>query len=190
VPLVKQGESMFGRLVLTALLAVGFAAAQDDMGGGGGGRGGGGGGGRGGDMGASMGGAPVRKPNKVEQIADKLKLNKDQKETFGKILSAAAERAMTIRQQMDKARADLAGALIDAKPAEDVNKLTAAYAAVAAQMTKVEADAFAKIYASLEPKQQSKAEQAFELMAGVFMAPATGRGGGGMGRGGMGRGGR
>jgi hypothetical protein len=189
---------MFGRLLLTGLLAFGCALAQDEGGGGGGGMGGGRGSvGNmgGGDMGA-MGGGP-RRPNKVEQIADKLKLSKEQKEDFAKILSAARERAMSVRTEMDKARADLAGAMIDGNP-DNVAKLTANYAGVAAKMTAIEADAFGKIYAELKPNQQGKAEQAFELMAGVFSAPAAGGGmnrgmGAGMGSGGgsgRGRGGR
>jgi len=189
---------MFGRLLLTGLLALGCAVAQDEGGGGmSGGRGSVGnmgGGMGGGDMGA-MGG--VRRANKVEQIADKLKLNKEQKEDFAKILSASRERAMTVRTEMDKARADLAGALIDGNP-ENISKLTANYAGVAAKMTSIEADAFGKIYAELKPNQQGKAEQAFEMMAGIFVAPAAGGGmnrgmGGGMGSGGgsgRGRGGR
>jgi len=135
---------MFGRLLLTGLLAVGFAAAQDDMGGMSGGRGSVGGMGGGRDMGASLGGGR-RRPNRVEQIADKLKLNKDQKEEFSKILSAARERASSVRLEMDKSRAKLAGAYIDGKSGEDVDKLTAAYAGVAAQMAKIEAEAFAKV---------------------------------------------
>lgn len=175
---------MFLRLLLTGVLALGCAAAQDDMGGMGG-RGGGGGMRGGGDMGPNMSAMP-RRANKLEQIADKLKLNKDQKEEFSKILSAAAERAGTARLELDKARADLAGALIDGKPADDVAKLTAVVGAASAKMTKIEADAFAKIYATLKPNQTSKADQAFELLASLFTGPA--RAGGGTGRGGMGGG--
>jgi hypothetical protein len=47
-------------------------------------------------------------------------------------------------------------------------------------MTGIEAEAFGKVYALLKPNQQSKAPQAFELMAGMF---AGGGMGGGMGRG-------
>jgi hypothetical protein len=190
---------MFGRLLLTGLLAFGCALAQDE-GGGGSSRGMGGGRGSVGEMGGGDMGAPgggPRRPNKVEQIADKLKLNKEQKEDFAKILNAARERALTVRTEMDKARADLAGAMIDGNP-DNIAKLTTAYAGVAAKMTAIEGDAFGKIYAELKPNQQGKAEQAFEQMAGIFSAPAGGGGmnrgmGGGMGSGGgsgRGRGGR
>ena len=177
---------MFGKLLLTGILALGCAAAQDGMGGGGmGGRGGGGGGMRGGgDMGAPMSASP-RRANKLEQISDKLKLNKEQKEEFSKILSATAERAGSVRLELDKARADLAGALIDGKPADEVAKLTAGIGAASAKMTKIEADAFGKICAMLKPNQTAKAGQAFELMASLFTGPPRA---GGAGRGGMGGG--
>ena len=70
--------------------------------------------------------------------------------------------------------------MIDGKSGDELNKPMADYAAAAAQMTRVEAEAFGKIYALLKPNQQAKSEQAFELMAGMFAPPVTGRGMGGM----------
>ena len=180
---------MFGRLLLTAILAAGFAAAQDEppMGGGGGGRGGGGGGRGGGDMGASLGGAMPRKATKGEQLADKLKLNKEQKDDAVAILSAANEKAAPIREQLNKGRAYIANAITSKSSEDDLKKLMGDYTQVAAMMTNIEAEAFGKIYAILKPNQQSKAPQAFELMAGMFAGGAPG--GQGRGRaGGQGRG--
>jgi hypothetical protein len=74
----------------------------------------------------------------------------------------------------------LAQALIEAKGEPDVKKAQDSVTDVSAQLTAVEAKAFTKIYAMLKPNQQSRAPQAFELMAGMFAQ------GGGMGR----RGGR
>ena len=94
-----------------------------------------------------------------------------------------------MRAELDKQRAQIAGAMIDGKTGDDLNKALADYAAAAAQMTKVEAEAFAKIYALLKPNQQAKADQAFELMAGMFAGGQGGRGGRGNGMGrGMGEG--
>lgn len=180
---------MFRRLLLAGVLAIGAASAQ--RGGGGGDETGGMGGGgmdRGGGMGGGGGGVMARKPTKPEQFADKLKLNKEQREETATILAAARERSGAVRAELDDRRAKIAGAFIDGKSPEEVSKITADYAAVVAQMTKIEADAFARIYALLKPNQQSKAEQAFEIMAGMFSGAATRpRGAGGMG-GGMGRG--
>ena len=50
------------------------------------------------------------------------------------------------------------------------------YAGVAAQMTAIETKAFGKVYALLNPNQQSKAPAAFELMAGMFGGAPGGRG--------------
>ena len=54
-------------------------------------------------------------------------------------------------------------------------------------MTGIEAEAFGKLYALLKPNQQSKALQAFELMAGLFAGTGMPGGGAGRGRGGEGR---
>jgi hypothetical protein len=53
-----------------------------------------------------------------------------------------------------------------------------AYAVSAARMASIETAAFQKVYALLEPNQQSRAPQAFELMAGFFQSGPV-RGGGG-----------
>lgn len=177
---------MMNRLIVAGILAAALVSAQDDISGGGMG-GGRGGGGRGGDAGGMGGGMAARKPSKAELFVDKLKLNREQQEEAQKILSAAIERMGSVRMEMDSRRAKIAGALIDGKPAADVEKLTADYAEISAQFAKIEADAFAKIWATLKPNQQSKADQAFELLTGLF-ASVGGRGGRGGPGGGMGRG--
>jgi Spy/CpxP family protein refolding chaperone len=166
-----KGDSMLARLLLSAVLATTLAYAQ--RGGGGGSRN------NPSSMGAEM--PRVQRLSRTDQIADKLKLNKDQKEQLLNILSAAREEAAPIREQMDKARTQIAGSMIDGKD-DDSKKLLDAYPAVAAQMAGLEAKTFSKIFAILKPNQQGKAEQAFELMAGMFNAAPTnmsGRGGSG-----------
>jgi hypothetical protein len=173
---------MFLRLFLTAVLAAGFASAQ--RGGGGGGGDEGGGGGRGGDMGAPM--PQVRRMSKAEMLVDKLKLNKEQKEAAQAILSAAAEKAAPARDQLTKGRMVIANAITGKASDEDIKKLLGQYTLVTTTMAGIEAEAFGKLYALLKPNQQSKAPQAFELMAGLFAG--AGQGGAGRGRGGQGRG--
>jgi hypothetical protein len=180
---------MLVRLLLTAVLAAGLASAQRGGGGGGGdegGMGGGGGRGGGGDMGAGM--PQVRRLSKTEMLFEKLKLNKDQKEAAQTILSAATEKAAPTRDLLNKGRQVIANALLGKASEDDIKKLMGEYATVGATMTGIEAEAFGKIYALLKPNQQSKAPQAFELMAGMFAGSGMG---GGMGRGrgqGQGRG--
>jgi hypothetical protein len=186
---------MFRRIMLAGTLLAALAFAQRGGGGGGGMGGGdemgggmGGGGGRGGDMG--MGGVSPRKATKAELFVDKLKLTREQKEEADKILAAALERAIALRNDLADKRAKLAGAIIDQKSEDEIGKLKADYAAADLQFTKVQADAFAKIWATLKPNQQSKGDQAFELLAALFNTPIGGRGRGGAGgmSGGMGRG--
>jgi len=171
---------MFLRLLLTAALASTLALAQ---------RGGGGGGGMGGDemgggnMGGNMQMPRGQRQTKFDQIADKLKLSKEQKDQAQAIMDAGREEATPLREQLAKARLAVADTMLNGKSDDEVRKAQDSYAAAVAQMTGVEAKAFAKIYALLKPNQQSKASQAWELMADVFASSGRGGGGGGRGRG-------
>ena len=175
------------RLLLTLVLAAGLASAQrggggSGMGAGAGDEGGMGGGGGMGGMGGGMPGGMPRRQTKAEIFLDKLKLNKEQKDDVITILNAANEKAGPIREQLAKGRAMFANMITGKASEADLKKLMGDYTVVAAMMTNIEAEAFGKIYAILKPNQQSKAPQAFELMAGMF----AGAPGGGQGRGGRG----
>ena len=161
---------MFARLLLTAALFSTLALAQGGM------KGGGGGGMN--DMGGGMGGGMPRgqRPSRFDQVADKLKLNKEQKEQAQTIVDAAREEAAPLRESVAKARLGIADALVNAKGDDEVKKAQDAYAAEVVKMTGVEAKAFGKIYALLKPNQQSKAPLAWDLMADMFSS--SGRGGG------------
>ena len=179
---------MLVRVLVAAALVAGLACAQggDPMGGGGGlGRGGGG---MNSGMGEGTGGGAMprqQRQSKADMLADKLKLKNDQKSEVEKILSNANEKAGPVRTQLAQQRQVVAQAMLAKASADDIKKTLADYATISAQMTGLESDAFAKIYALLKPNQQAKAAQAFEIMAGMFMGSPGG--GGGMGRG-MGRG--
>ena len=176
---------MLVRFFLTALLAAGLASAQRGGGGGGGGEGGMGGEGIGMNAGGGTSGMPggMRRQTKEELLFEKLKLNKEQKEEGATILAAAREKAGPVRDQLNKGRQLIVG-LIMQKRDDDVKKLMGDYAIVAAQMTAIETEAFGKLYALLKPNQQSKAPQAFELMAGMFAGGGAQGGGRGRGQGG------
>lgn len=164
---------MVGRVVLAALLTAGLVAAQR-----------GGGGGRGGDMGG-MGMPRPQQQTRADQLAEKLKLNKEQKEQLAEILKTAGESAGPLSQQIGNGRQMIVQAMVNGKDSgDDYDKLLAAYTAVLAQMDGVEATAYGKIYALLKPNQQKNAEQAFtETMAGMFTRAGGGAGGGGRRRG-------
>jgi hypothetical protein len=170
---------------MMAVLVTGLASAQRGGGGGGGGENGmGSGEGLGMNAGGGTGGMPggARRLTKEEQLFEKLKLNKEQKEEAATIMAAAREKAGPVRDQLNKGRQLIAG-LIMQKKDDDLKKLMGDYAIVAAQMTAVETEAYSKIYALLKPNQQSKAPQAFEMMAGMFAGGMPGGGGRGRGQG-------
>ena len=180
---------MFGRLLLAAMVTTGLLSGQ--RGGGGDGEEGGGSGmagmgrGMGGGMSGGMGGgggmSRVVRPSKLELFAEKLKLSKEQKDELIKILSAGREEATPLRQPIEQERIIITE-FLNGK-ADVLKKSLESYAALMAQMAGVEAKAFAKVLATLKPNQQSKSAQAFELLAGTFDPPSSGRGG--MGRGGQ-----
>jgi hypothetical protein len=159
---------MVGRVIVATLLAAGLAMAQR-------GGTGGAGGSRNGEMGG-MGMPRPGQPNKLDQIAEKLKLNKEQKDELATIVSGAAETAGTLNQQIANGRRMIADAIVNGKDSgDDYDKLIAAYTGVLAQMDNVEATAYGKIYALLKPNQQKNAEAVFtDLMAGMFIRSGGG----------------
>jgi Spy/CpxP family protein refolding chaperone len=149
---------MIFRLFLAAMLAAGLASAQGKKGGGGGNS-------------AEMG--SMSRPQRVSRfdtIADKLKLNKEQKEQAATIFDAAQEAATPLNEQIVSQRNQITGAIIQGQNSgADFDKLMSAYTAVLAQRASVEATAYGKLYAILKPNQQSKAAQVFaEQMSGLF----------------------
>jgi hypothetical protein len=171
---------MFIRLLLTAMIATTLAFAQrgGGMGDDTGGMGGGMGGGTGGGMGNDVGGMPrIERRTPFDIFAERLKLNKDQKAEAQTVLADAMKESAPLRQQLAQSRVEMAKAMLGGASTDDLKKTMDAYASVAAQVTGVEAKAFAKVCATLKPNQQGKAASAFELMAGMFNAPAGGAGG-------------
>ena len=165
---------MLVRWLLASALAVGLASAQR-----GGGGGGDMGGGMGGDAGAMNGGMPrAQRQSRVDIIADKLHLNKDQKDQASKIFAAAQEEAAPLNEQVRNGRSAITTAILQGTSGDDLNKLMAQFTDLMAQKTAVEAKAYGKLYAILDPKQQAKAAPVFaEQMDGMFDGGGRGRGG-------------
>jgi hypothetical protein len=189
---------MFLKMVITGCAVAAMALAQ---GGGMGGSGGGGGMGSIGGAGQETGGVKaggmgpggagaVHKETKAELVADRLKLNKEQKNELETLLMSTAKEAEPVVQQLGKVRAAYASALISGKTDADLEPIAKAMAEAQFAMTGVEVRAFQSIVSSfnLKPNQLAKAPEAFDIMGDIFM-PQIGAGGGGRG-GGMGRGGR
>ena len=119
---------MLVRLLTAAALAAGLLCAQgrgdDTMGGGisGGGMGGrGGGGGMGGDMmGGGGGPRPQQRQTKAELLGEKLKLKNDQKTDVEKILVDANQKASGVRGQLMQKRGEIAQAMAQRAPDDQV----------------------------------------------------------------------
>jgi hypothetical protein len=117
-----------------------------------------------------------------EQVSEQLRLdNKVQMPAAEEIVVSYAKEAVPVAQEMLRTRQVLVNAELGSKP-DEVKAALETYSAAAAKMAALEAQAFAKIYALLKPNQQSRAPQAFTLMAGIFVPPAPpaprpGRGG-------------
>ena len=168
---------MFLRLLLTAMMATVLAFAQRGGGMGGDDIGDVSGGGRGGGMGDDSGGMPrVQRQFPFDVFADRLKLNKDQKTEAQTVVVDAMKESAPLRQQLAQSRAAIANAILGGKSEDDRKKAMDAYTSLAAQVTGIEAKAFAKVCKNLKPNQQSKAGAAFEVMAGIFNAPGGGGG--------------
>jgi hypothetical protein len=167
---------MFIKLLLAAMLATTMAFAQ---GGGGMGDDTGGMGGRGGGrIGDDTGGMPrIEHQTPFDIFAERLKLNRDQKAEAQTVLVDAMKESAPLRQQLAHSKAAIANAILGGKSEDDLKKIMDAYTSVVAQETGIETKAFAKVYAMLKPNQQGKAAAVFELMAGIFTAPAGGAGG-------------
>ncbi len=159
---------MVGRFVLAGILAAGLLCAQK------GGKGGGGGS----NMGGGMGMPRPQQQSKMDILADKLKLSKEQKDQVLNIMNAAAETAGPISSQINQGRGLIVQAMVQGQDnTDDFKKLMAAYTNALAQMDNIEATAYAKIYALLKPNQQKAASQVFdEIMAGIFMRSGGGGG--------------
>jgi hypothetical protein len=172
---------MFIRLVLASVLAVGLASAQRGGGGGGGDMGGGGmGGGSGatGDAGSMGGGMPrAVRQSRADMVAEKLHLNKEQKDQAAKIFAAAQEEAAPFAEQVRQGRSAITTAILQGQTGDDFNKMMAQFTELMAQKAAVEAKAYGKLYAILDAKQQAKAAPVFaEQMDGMFDG-GRGRGG-------------
>src|ERR1700683_2894579 len=168
---------MFVRLLLASTLAVGLASAQ---GGQKGGMGSGDMGGMGSDTTAMNGGMRAPRQTRADIIADKLHLNKDQKEQASKIFAAAQEEAAPLNEQVRNGRSAITTAILQGTTGDDLNKLMAQFTDLMAQKAAVEAKAYGKLYAILDAKQQAKAAPVFaEQMDGMFDGGGRGNRGGG-----------
>jgi len=130
------------------------------------------------NTGGGQQGSRTQKESKADQIANRLKLSKDQKSEFETVLESTQKEAEPMVHQVLQSRQDMANALLQGKSDADIEALTKAMGEAQFQMTGVEVKTFQKIVALLKPNQIAKAPEAFDLMADIFLPPlnAGGRG--------------
>jgi hypothetical protein len=161
----SKGDLMFYKLLVAGVFATTLMLAQ--------GRGGGGGMGGGGDEGmggaGGMGGMQMPKTvNRMDQISEALKLNKDQKKEVKTILDDGQKEAAPVREQLMKSELAVGDAIQGGKSGDDLKPLINSEAALQAQMVGIEMSAFAKIYKLLDKEQQPQTRGVFPMMKGIF----------------------
>jgi hypothetical protein len=131
------------KILSTMLLAAGLLMAQ---------KGGGKGGGGGGNNMPSMGPARVEP---LDQLAQMLKLNKDQKKDVRGILDETQKEVTPLRDNMIKSREQIAADVEAGKGQDEIDQAVKSYSGMEAQVTTLEAKAFGKIFSSLEADQKT-----------------------------------
>jgi hypothetical protein len=135
-------------------------------------------------MGKEDSGAPpldLNTPTPFQQFVNRLRLDtRSQLPAVRETFSAALKEAAPVAQEMLQLRQQLVNLAL-ANRRDEMKPIVDAYAAAAARMTSIETRAFASVYATLKPNQQSGAPQAFAVIAGMFH-PSGPRGGGRSGR--------
>jgi len=148
------------RILSTLLLAAGMLMAQ---------RGGGGGGGR--NNGGGMGQMPMARTEPLDQLAQLLRLSKDQKKDVKGIMDDAQKEAIPLREEMVKSREQIGAAIEGGKGQDEIDKAVKDFSAKEGQMATLEARAFNKIFAGLDSDQKANSQgliNALMYMHGIF----------------------
>ena len=145
---------MLARILLTGLLATTLMLAQGKKGGGG----------KGGPDLPNVGFAG----NRIDRIAEMLKLTKDQKKELKTTFDDAQKDATPIHDQMVKSRLAIGEAVAAGKSQDEIAKACADEAQLEANMTEIELRAFTKVALELDADQKQKAGMLFQMMRGLF----------------------
>jgi hypothetical protein len=160
---------MFYKLLFTGILATSLVLAQGRGGGGMGGGGDEGSGMGGGSRGGEAGGIQMpRVVNRMDQMSEALKLNKEQKKEVKTILDEGQKEAAPLRDQLMKSQLAIGEAIQGGKSQDDLKPLINSEAGLQAQMAGIELNAFAKIYKLLDKEQQPQTRGVFPMMKGIF----------------------
>ncbi len=131
-------------------------------------------------MGREDSGAPpldLTTPTPFQQFVNRLRLDtRSQLPAVQETFAAALKEAAPLGQDMLLLRQQLLNLALTNKR-DEMKPAIDAYAVAASKMTGIEARAFASVYRTLKPNQQSGAPEAFAVIAGMFH-PSAPRGGG------------
>ncbi len=148
---------MLLRLLITVVLAATPTFAQR----GGGSRGGG-------DAGLTDAGPAVS--NRLDIITQVLQLDKEQKKFVKTTFDHAQSESAPVRERLTRSHEAIGEAVRDGKSPEEMDGLIKNHAAVAAQMARIEMEAFAQVFLKLDQAQQDKSRSLFQMMKGIFSA--------------------
>jgi hypothetical protein len=169
---------MFAKVFLTGIAVAALALAQGPGGGGGGGGGGRGGGGSDPNMGGGgCGRASYHKETQADQIANRLKAGQRSEDGGQLHLRSDDERCRAHHSAGSEVPSGSGQRAARRQERADIAPLNEALRDAEFQMTGVEVKAFQKVVALLKPNQMSKAPEAFDLMADIFLQAGRGRGG-------------
>ena len=105
--------------------------------------------------------------NRMDQLSDSLKLDKEEKKQIKTIMDDAQKEAAPVRDEMEKDRLSVAQAVAGGKQ-EEIAAATKSYGSAESQMAGIEMNAFAKVYQALDKEQQAKSPQVFPMFLGIF----------------------
>jgi len=129
------------KIVSVLILASGLMMAQGRKGGGGNSN--------------NMPDLPMSRPEPMDQLAQMLKLNHDQRKDVKGILDEAQKEVSPLRDSMAKSREQI-GAVIEAgKSQDEIDQAVKNFSDLEAQVSAVEARAFTKIFSELEADQKA-----------------------------------
>ena len=150
---------MLRKLLVVGLVLAGVGFAQGEKGGG-----------RGADPSAGIM-MPTPSASKFDTIGSALNLNKEQKKAVKTLLDDAAKEATPFRDQLSKARIAIADAIQAKKSGDEITQAVNTYAALATQMSALEINIFARIYAGLDETQKTNktgVNTVFAMMKNLF----------------------
>jgi hypothetical protein len=109
--------------------------------------------------------------SRMDSMATALQLDKDQKREAKATFDAAAKEATPVRDEITKARVQLATAIAEKKGQAELDPLIQAYSAELAKMADIELRAFTKIFKGLSTEQRNMgARRVYEnMITNMFM---------------------